>query len=1032
MAYVEVHYGQWDDDGGTAHQVKLLQEGGSGPSVRIAFLFPTPCTIKRRGGKKIQLDNHIYGSELKFNFFVHDDDIATFDAIFESDYKEWKIEHYYNSVLDWVGWLLPDNHSRGWIKKGDYYPVSLSATDGLAKLKEIEFVNFSTGAQYTDRVSIMTTLKRALEHVGHDLNFRVQLGTNCTNDSLMADTDCSLHKVTVDNGRYSVEKDGRQVNEDCYTLIEKTLKDFNCYLIQEDGLYWIVNPQEKDSFYFTLTWADVTTIVSRTAQDLAVSLSGYKYNGYGEKQKIRPFELVEATFRDRNVQDSLLSNGDFAIASTSEWTNGGDFGYFSADAYAENYELVTQVRVDIDGVPSATPNFYSDAQTISKRGESDQIQVKFKLRCTDIDMDVGFSGPTYYERATVICRLRKGSPTGSILTAGLPITLGQEDSTYTEYIFLFNLSETDDYHIEFLIDGEVVTGSWADFDLIEIRFDDISITALYTDGPDITFDAFYKITNTDSAFNDKFEHEMFFGDSVQDNDIGSFQISGTRTKTWDRFGKTENALIQVLSAQNIIENFGGYKDYLRFKILDPSHTIKAYNLLNTDSKDYQILSHTIIFAKSKKKHIKVEVAEVLNAAVGTSVTQQLLTTIDGKGSSASTVINYSPVSGGVTAHGNLTGLGNFDHPQYEKIHDYKIWYVDNNNGSDSNTGAFGSPFKTPQVAYDARITDAFAGTGVIKIMTSGTYAGLIVTFTNLVTEILGGVGNIFLGGLTVTDVNNQLYITNIFNVGALSINQTGGNNCAIKFTDSSASNALGTVSDFNNTIIEVVGNKASLGFSTSSPDILVEASNDALLVFSGQNTYSSIFNSDGKTQISGNTTITTLGLSRGTLTITSSSTLTIGTFIDNGVAIINQANIVITSLRTSIFSEWANVRNEEITLTQSQIQNLNNTPIDLVAVLGAGIFAEILSVSAKNVFNTAAFATATILQIIYTGGSAIWNTSSSFIQSGSDRYEKLAQTAPSQSPANTKVQITADADATSGNAASTIKVYIRYKIIDTN
>ncbi|MEE9451103.1 MAG: hypothetical protein V3V72_13720 [Ignavibacteriaceae bacterium] len=644
MAYVEVHYGQWDDDGGTEHQIKLLQEGGSGPSVRIALLAPTPCTIRRRGGKKIQLENHIYGSELKFNFFVHDDDIATFDAIFESEYKEWKIEHYYDSVLDWVGWLLPENHSRGWIKKGDHYPISLSATDGLAKLKEIEFVNFSTGAQYTDRVSIMTTLKRALEHVGHDLDFRVQLGTNCTNDTLMADTDCALDKVTVDSGRYAKEKDGRQVNEDCYTLIEKTLKDFNCYLIQEDGLYWIVNPQEKDSFYFTIQWATITTVDSRTAQDLAVSLSGYKYNGYGEKQKIRPFELVEATFRDRNVQDSLLDNGDFAVANTDEWTNGGDFGYFSADAYAENNELVTQVRVDIDGVPSATPNFYSDAQSISVRGESDQIQIKFKLRCTDIDMDVGFGGPSHLERTVVTCRLRKGSPTGAILTAGIPITLGQSDSTYTEYVLLFNLSETDDYHIEFLVDSEVVTESWADFDLIEVRFDDISITALYTDGPDITFDAFYKITNTDSDFIDKFEHEMFFGDSVQDNDIGSFQISGTRTETWDRFGKTEDTSIQILSAQNIIENFGQYKDYLRFQILDPDHSIKAYNLLNTDSKDYQILSHTIVFAKSEKKHIKTEVAEVLNAAVGTSVTQQLLTTIDGKISSASTVINYSPVS----------------------------------------------------------------------------------------------------------------------------------------------------------------------------------------------------------------------------------------------------------------------------------------------------------------------------------------------------------------------------------------------------
>ena len=360
---------------------------------------------------------------------------------------------------------------------------------------------------------------------------------------------------------------------------------------------------------------------------------------------IRPFEFIEATFRDRNVQDTLLSNGDFAANNTDEWTNATIYlNVFDTLAYAENYELRVKIDIGATGDPTSIPNFYSDVQAISVRGESDQIQVKFKVRCTEITMDGSFGGPDHQKRTIVTCRLRKGSPTGSVLTSGLPLTMTEiNHSTYSEYILLFNLSETDNYYIEFLVDKHPDT-LWSENSIIEVRFDDIGITALYTDGPDITFDAFYKITNTDSDFIDKFEHEMFFGDSVQDNDIGSFQIDGTRTKTWDRFGKTENTSIQILSAQNIIENFGQYKDYLRFQILDPDHSIKAYNLLNTDSKDYQILSHTIVFAKSKKKHIKTEVAEVLNTAVGTTVTQQLLTTIDGKTSSASTVINYSPVS----------------------------------------------------------------------------------------------------------------------------------------------------------------------------------------------------------------------------------------------------------------------------------------------------------------------------------------------------------------------------------------------------
>ncbi len=82
MAYVEVYFAQWDDFGGTTHEIKLLQEGGSG-TTRIVNMAPIPFTHQIRGGKDTPIKRQIQGSEIKFNFEVASADIGTFDAVFE-------------------------------------------------------------------------------------------------------------------------------------------------------------------------------------------------------------------------------------------------------------------------------------------------------------------------------------------------------------------------------------------------------------------------------------------------------------------------------------------------------------------------------------------------------------------------------------------------------------------------------------------------------------------------------------------------------------------------------------------------------------------------------------------------------------------------------------------------------------------------------------------------------------------------------------------------------------------------------------
>ncbi len=627
MAYVEQYYTTWNDSEGKEHQIKLLQDGGSSGTTAFEIQNSVPYEYFFSGTKESQVKDQVFGREILFNFIVTSSQISIINSMVESNYKEWKIEHYINSTLDGVFWLQPDNFSRNYIKKGDYYEILLSGVDGLGNIKNIEYTNASDGSQYEDRVSIMETIKRVLAHVGIELDFRVQLGTWCTNDSLMTSSECAFDKADSDSRRFAKEKDGRRINTNCYEVISELLEPMNCYLMQSEGYYYIINTREDDSYYFPIAWSDLT-VSARVSSDLKVVIDTYDYTDLGNSQTIRPLQTVGVTFRDRNIRDNALTNGDFHLPNTDEWIEGSGLeGGLGTSAYGPNYEM--GVAVVPSSIPySEPPNFHSIAQTIAVRGESDQIQVQWKVRCAELIMNSSFVGESYDSRFKVKCQVRKGTASGDILASSAEfILLGTSDSIYRSYINYFDIHEDDDYFIEFLID-KLESIDWDDYASIEVRFDDINVVAAYSTGEDITFDSYKKISNADSVFIDFLDIDLKFGDSASDTDIGAFKIDGTRTETWSRFGKTDNQSINKLAGQNIIENFSKYKEYLHLSIFDETDSISPHSILQIGSKKFQQVNQSVSYAVKLQKLIDVELVEILNDTVNITVVDFGLSSVD--------------------------------------------------------------------------------------------------------------------------------------------------------------------------------------------------------------------------------------------------------------------------------------------------------------------------------------------------------------------------------------------------------------------
>jgi hypothetical protein len=385
---------------------------------------------------------------------------------------------------------------------------------------------------------------------------------------------------------------------------------------------------------------------------LRLTIATDSFLGRGELQKIRPLESVSLTFRDRNVQDNVFSDGSFLLGNVDEWNIKNDIYSLTAQAHLDDYELSAIVDTLEAGTPTDDPAFYSDGQTLTFSSTGDRVRVTFKIRCEELIMDSGFAGDPSQEVINIIPQLRKGTATGTILTStsGYGPVLSDLNSEYATYTMMYNLTASDTYFLEFVFDTQA--NAWTDYDYVDIRIDDVYMTVEYALGSDVTFDSFSKYSNKDSVFKDDLEVEVFFGDSAQDSDSGSIQQGGTRSQRWARYGKTETLHLHTCFAMNLLANFARHKDYLRISMIDALHTVKPYTLITVDSRDYQIVNIDEVYAGNARRQLDLEVIEVLNTDVDYGILSQSLNTIDGKSSTSSSISS----GGGSSTWSEITSI----------------------------------------------------------------------------------------------------------------------------------------------------------------------------------------------------------------------------------------------------------------------------------------------------------------------------------------------------------------------------------------
>lgn len=174
------------------------------------------------------------GATLSF----YENNVFNIDDMLTSSETDILIEFLYNNEIEWTGFVTPDFFYN---EITDNPIVNLTATDRLGNLKDIDYPLELT-KEGEDKVNLLTIVQTCLKKTGLDLNVNILLGHICKEWDTGEIVQNALIKTFVQELRF---QEGENKVIDCYTVLQSILSQFNCYITQYKGEWWVVNKTQK-------------------------------------------------------------------------------------------------------------------------------------------------------------------------------------------------------------------------------------------------------------------------------------------------------------------------------------------------------------------------------------------------------------------------------------------------------------------------------------------------------------------------------------------------------------------------------------------------------------------------------------------------------------------------------------------------------------------------------------------------------------------------------------------------------------------
>jgi len=228
---------------------------------------------------------------------------AFVNSIMAAQEERFTVQIYRNTVLYWSGVLLADQ-----VQTEDIaypYIVDLTFTDGLARLKDLDYSN--NGAPYTGRETLLAIITRCLSRTGTSVLYGSGdyfLATSVNWYDIRHQywsTKCPLAYTTLDNGIFSeVDQDGIYTYKTCSEVLEMILRTFNATIMLSGGYYRIKQQMDdsRGNFYIRYFTKSGTYITNGQYNYRSYPTVGERKTG-GSFKYFPPLKQVRKVYKPR-------------------------------------------------------------------------------------------------------------------------------------------------------------------------------------------------------------------------------------------------------------------------------------------------------------------------------------------------------------------------------------------------------------------------------------------------------------------------------------------------------------------------------------------------------------------------------------------------------------------------------------------------------------------------------------------------------------------------------------------------------------
>lgn len=209
--------------------IDILERNYSGPVIEICG-GGGPVKIKYQGDRD-DPNAALIASDCEFELLVETD--GDFDELFQGDDQKFRTNVYINGDLYHTDFIVPEFHSKPYIFEP--YPVTITATDRLAELKNKDFLDAGEN-RYKGDMKAIKIIAEILKKTGLELN--IHCGINVFDSGMDTDPeDDPLDQAYIDTRIYYSAK---KVPDKCDAVLKSIIDPFRAQLFQSQGVYWII------------------------------------------------------------------------------------------------------------------------------------------------------------------------------------------------------------------------------------------------------------------------------------------------------------------------------------------------------------------------------------------------------------------------------------------------------------------------------------------------------------------------------------------------------------------------------------------------------------------------------------------------------------------------------------------------------------------------------------------------------------------------------------------------------------------------